>query len=49
MPTYVLDIPGGYGKTPIGPQSIRPDGHGRFIVTDPQGEERLYEERLARP
>ncbi len=46
MPTYVLDIPGGYGKTPIGPQSVRPDGHGRFIVTDPQGDERLYEDRL---
>ena len=48
MPTYVLDIPGGHGKTPIGPQSIRPDGQGRFIVIDPQGEERLYEDRLAR-
>ena len=42
MPTYVLDIPGGFGKIPIGPQSIRPDGPGRHLVVDPQGVERLY-------
>jgi lysine 2,3-aminomutase len=26
QPTYVLDIPGGFGKVPIGPNSLEPDG-----------------------
>ena len=26
MPTYVLDIPGGYGKVPIGPSYLQADG-----------------------
>ena len=47
MPTYVLDIPGGRGKIPVGPQSIRPDGAGRYVVTDPQGVEHIYVDRLA--
>jgi lysine 2,3-aminomutase len=33
LPTYVLDIPGGYGKVPIGPHYIAPDGR----VADPAG------------
>ena len=32
-PTYVLDIPGGYGKVPIGPDYLEPDDH----VRDPGG------------
>jgi lysine 2,3-aminomutase len=32
-PTYVLDIPGGYGKVPIGPEFLQPDG----FVRDPGG------------
>jgi lysine 2,3-aminomutase len=32
-PTYVLDIPGGYGKVPIGPDFLQPDGS----VRDPTG------------
>ena len=32
-PTYVLDIPGGHGKVPIGPDYLRPDG----AVRDPAG------------
>jgi lysine 2,3-aminomutase len=32
-PTYVLDIPGGQGKVPIGPSYIEPDGR----VRDPWG------------
>ena len=47
MPTYVLDIPGGRGKVPIGPQSLRPDGAGRHVVTDQQGVEHIYVDRLA--
>jgi lysine 2,3-aminomutase len=32
-PTYVLDIPGGYGKVPLGPDYLMPDGQ----VRDPAG------------
>jgi lysine 2,3-aminomutase len=28
QPTYVLDIPGGYGKVPIGPGYLEPDRPG---------------------
>ncbi len=37
QPTYVLDIPGGHGKSPVGPAYV---GDGE--VTDPQGETHLY-------
>jgi lysine 2,3-aminomutase len=47
MPTYVLDIPGGHGKVPIGPDSIRPDGTGGWRVIDPSGIERPYRDRLS--
>ncbi len=46
MPTYVLDIPGGRGKAPIGPQWIRAEGDGAHWVTDPRGSEHLYLDRL---
>ena len=36
-PTYVLDIPGGYGKMPIGPRFDDPDGS----VRDPSGARRV--------
>jgi lysine 2,3-aminomutase len=39
QPTYVLDIPGGYGKVPIGPVYLS-DGAER--VTDPWGTEHVY-------
>jgi lysine 2,3-aminomutase len=37
QPTYVLDIPGGHGKVPVGPAYV--DGGD---VTDPWGERHLY-------
>ena len=40
LPSYVLDIPGGHGKVPIGPEAIRPDGAGGWRVVDPSGVER---------
>jgi lysine 2,3-aminomutase len=49
MPTYVLDIPGGHGKVPVGPQSIRSDGAGRHIITDADGKEHVYVDRLPKP
>ncbi|MBF0888584.1 MULTISPECIES: lysine-2,3-aminomutase-like protein [Gluconobacter] len=35
-PTYVLDIPGGRGKVPIGPEYLKPDSPG--TVSTPDGE-----------
>jgi lysine 2,3-aminomutase len=35
QPTYVLDIPGGYGKVPIGPCAATPGGSsGEWIIED---------------
>jgi lysine 2,3-aminomutase len=42
QPTYVLDIPGGYGKVPVGPGYLA-DGGGR--VADPGGTLHEYAER----
>ena len=42
QPTYVLDIPGGHGKVPIGPNAITPRGDGCFTVTDFRGREHSY-------
>jgi lysine 2,3-aminomutase len=41
QPLYVLDIPGGHGKVPVGPGYLRRDGEG-WVVTDPQGREHPY-------
>src|SRR5207253_7718749 len=38
QPTYVLDIPGGYGKVPIGPCAASPQGAAcGWTVEDPAG------------
>ena len=37
QPTYVLDIPGGHGKSPVGPVYVTDDG-----VMDPQGQVHAY-------
>lgn len=37
QPTYVLDIPGGHGKVPIGPDYLEPTGQGGYRVEDPNG------------
>jgi lysine 2,3-aminomutase len=42
QPTYVLDIPGGHGKVPVGPCYLQ-DGGGR--VADPGGALHAYPER----
>jgi lysine 2,3-aminomutase len=43
QPIYVLDIPGGYGKVPIGPCAGAPDGSsGRWIVEDGAGVQHAY-------
>ena len=42
QPTYVLDIPGGHGKVPIGPGYLSPDGEGGQRVEDPAGVLHVY-------
>jgi lysine 2,3-aminomutase len=42
QPTYVLDIPGGHGKVPVGPQYLSDDARE---VTDPGGVRHDYPER----
>jgi lysine 2,3-aminomutase len=41
QPTYVLDIPGGHGKVPVGPAYVEPGE-----VTDPWGERHVYPPKL---
>ncbi len=43
QPTYVLDIPGGYGKVPIGPNYLtKEDAEERYLVEDYQGYLHVY-------
>jgi lysine 2,3-aminomutase len=43
QPTYVLDIPGGYGKVPIGLSAAASgDRAGEWIVEDPAGRKHAY-------
>jgi len=42
QPTYVLDIPGGHGKVPIGPSYLETTADGRQLVRDPRGRAHLY-------
>lgn len=41
QPTYVLDIPGGHGKVPVGPNYVT-HGPGGDAVEDPDGAVRAY-------
>jgi lysine 2,3-aminomutase len=44
QPTYVLDIPGGYGKVPIGPCAATPGGSsGEWIIEDGAGVRHSYQ------
>lgn len=47
QPTYVLDIPGGHGKVPVGPNYVEtaPSGGG-WIVEDWQGQRHLYDDPM---
>jgi lysine 2,3-aminomutase len=43
QPTYVLDIPGGYGKVPIIPSAVSPEGSsGGWIAEDLAGVRHAY-------
>jgi lysine 2,3-aminomutase len=45
QPTYVLDIPGGHGKSPIGPNYLARDEEGRMQVEDFNGGLHCYPPR----
>lgn len=46
QPTYVLDIPGGFGKIPIGPNYVRrDDANGDYLVQDFRNDEHVYPPR----
>ena len=43
QPSYVLDIPGGFGKVPLLPSAIgRDPGSVGWVVTDPDGRRHAY-------
>jgi len=46
QPTYVLDIPGAFGKVPIGYSNVIADGNGSYRVTDPDGVVHPYQDAL---
>jgi lysine 2,3-aminomutase len=50
QPTYVLDIPGGAGKVPVGPNYLQDTGEKsshRYVVEDPCGGHHLYPPEVA--
>jgi lysine 2,3-aminomutase len=45
QPSFVLDIPGGHGKVPIGPSYLTSASSGmesHYVVRDPDGRDRRY-------
>jgi lysine 2,3-aminomutase len=47
LPTYVLDIPGGAGKVPVGPCYVEETDRG-LQITDPNGGQHAYDFSEAR-
>ncbi len=43
QPTYVLDIPGGFGKSPVGTDYVRRDSDGHTEIRDYEGHWHQYE------
>jgi len=44
LPHYVLDIPGGFGKVPVGPSYLKDLGRGEYAVMDDHGTAHRYRE-----
>jgi lysine 2,3-aminomutase len=42
QPTYVLDVPGGYGKSPLTPSYVQASEKGDWVISDPFGQEHPY-------
>ena len=53
QPTYVLDIPGGHGKSPIGPSYLdragKRNGACHYVIEDFKGERHVYPPKPPRP
>jgi lysine 2,3-aminomutase len=49
QPTYVLDIPGGHGKVPVGPCYVDLPSDGAARVSDPKGGTHLYPPPIEEP
>jgi hypothetical protein len=49
LPTYVLDIPGGHGKVPIGPDYVAHGAKERSTVRDSSGASHTYEDCCSPP
>ena len=49
QPSYVLDIPGGHGKVPIGPDYLVQAMDGSWAVTDPDGKTHVYPPKAEYP
>ena len=48
QPIYVLDIPGGHGKVPVGPGYLEENEEGQVLVEDPRGGSHRYPEAVRR-
>jgi lysine 2,3-aminomutase len=46
QPLYVLDIPGGHGKVPIGPGYLTEHAPGHYAIEDFQGESHDYQDSV---
>ena len=42
QPTFILDIPGGHGKVPVGPTYLHDSQNGAVQIEDPWGERHAY-------
>lgn len=42
QPTYVIDIPGGYGKVPVDSSFVQANDNGRWDIEDPYGGRHIY-------
>ena len=43
QPTFVVDIPGGHGKVPVGPEFLSFGPGDAIVLTDPKGKRHRYE------
>lgn len=48
LPIYTLDLPGGYGKTPIDSGCMKEIGNGEYEFTTPLGYKRIYKDPAAK-
>ncbi len=49
LPTYMLDIPGGHGKVPVGPNYVAKSPDGSALVEDVNGRSHAYPPHITDP